>query len=259
MIKIHQTALVAPDARLGAGCEIGPWAIVSPGAVLGENCVVAPRAVVGSGARVGNGVKIGVGALVAVEPQDLKYDGSPTLLEVGDGCTIREYATLSASTDPERPTRIGPRCLVMAYGHVGHDCEIGANCVLSNGVQLAGFVALGDGCNLGGLSAVAQNCTLGAGVFVGGLSKVDRDVPPYSKALGNPARWGGFNRIAAERMGLPPERAARLERALRELYRSGRPAAEVLAELASDPGLGEYADFVMRRRMGLIQVPRGNR
>ena len=256
MIKIHQTAIVAPDAQLGDGCEIGPWAIVSSGAELGERCVVAPRAFVGPGARVGNGVKIGIGAAVAVEPQDLKYDGAPALLEVGEGCVIREYATLSVATTQDRPTRIGPRCLVMAYAHVGHDCEVGANCVLSNGVQLAGHATLGDGCNLGGLSAVAQFCVLGAGVFVGGLSKVDRDVPPYSKALGNPARWGGFNRVGAERAGLSPERAARFEGALRELYRRGRPVDEVLAELAADPELAPYAAFRARRRTGLIQTPR---
>ena len=251
--QVHPTALVSPQAHLGVGVTVGPFAIVEPGAVVGEGCALAARAFVGAGARLAAGVQVGIGAVVGSIPQDRKYDGAPTLLEVGAGAVIREYATLNISTTLAQATRVGAGCLVMAYAHVAHDCFVGERCVLSNGVQLGGHVIVGAGSNLGGLSAVHQFCTVGAGSFVGGLVKVDRDVPPYSKVLGHPAAWGGFNLVGAERAGLEREQCLARERALRVLYRHGLLADEALGRIDAEFGLPEWREFAAVRRMQLLR------
>ncbi len=254
-MKIHPTAIVEAD-DLPSDVVIGPWAYVQSGVRIGAGCLIAARATICSGAVLGNRVEVGIGAVVGEAPQDKKYRGEKTGLIVEDGVVIREYATLHRATSLENPTRVGERSLIMAYAHVAHDCQIGRDSVLSNGVQLAGHVLLGAGCNLGGLSAVHQFCVLGDGVFVAGLSKVDRDVPPFSKAIGNPARWGGFNRLGAERLGFSKEEVERREQALRLIYRKKISTEEALKELSSRSSLPEYHWFCAVRKSSLIQLPR---
>ena len=183
---IHPTALVDPTAELGQGIEVGPFAIIGPCVTLGDCCHIGPRATLERNVRLGAGVRVGQGSILGGDPQDLKYRGEETWVEVGDETVIREYATINRGTAASGITRIGARSFVMSYVHLAHDCHIGDGVIIANGTQLAGHVTIQDRASLSGVVAVHQFVTIGSFAFIGGCSRVNQDIPPYVKAVGNP-------------------------------------------------------------------------
>lgn len=190
------------------------------------------------GVSVGKNTHVFDGAILGGPPQDLKYAGEPTRLEIGENCTIREYCTLNRGTvQGGGCTRVANKVLVMAYSHIAHDCDIREGAVIANSCQLGGHVRIGEYATIGGVTAIQQRNQVGAYAFVGGTHKVDRDVPPCTKASGNPIRYGALNlhalRLHPEKF--PEERVKALSRAYRELYRGVRPVAEIIEELKNGP------------------------
>lgn len=231
---IHPSAFVHPLAKVHESAIVGPWCLVDAGAEISENVVLECRVHVYGGVFVGKNVHVYDGAVLGAPPQDLKYAGEDTRLEVGENTTIREFCTLNRGTAQGGGcTRVLDNVLIMAYSHIGHDCEVKSHAVLANGCQLGGHVRIGEFATIGGTTAIQQRNQVGAYAFVGGTLKVDRDVPPASKAFGNPLKWGALNlhalRLHPEEF--PQERIDSLSRAYRSLYRSGRAIAEVVEEL----------------------------
>lgn len=235
---IHPSAFVHPSVQIPASAAVGPWCLIDEGARIGENVVLESRVHVYGGTSIGAGTHVFDGAVLGGPPQDLKYAGEETFLDIGERCVIREYCTLNRGTvQGGGCTRVASDVLVMAYCHIAHDCEIGEHAVLANGCQLGGHVRIGAYATLGGNTGVQQRNQVGAYAFVGATHKVDRDVPPASKAFGNPIKWGALN-LHALRLHtneFPQERIDALSRAYHELYRSGRPSAEVIEELKKGP------------------------
>lgn len=235
---VHPSAFVHSSVSVPESAVIGPWCLVDQGAEIGENVVLESRVHVYGGVSIGKNTHVYDGAVLGAPPQDLKYAGEPTRLEIGENCTIREYCTLNRGTvQGGGCTRVSDNVLIMAYSHVGHDCQISRGAVIANGCQLGGHVRIGEYATIGGVTAIQQRNQVGAYAFVGGTHKVDRDVPPCAKASGNPIRFGALN-LHALRLhpeAFPAERVANLERAYRMLYRSGRPMAEVIEELKNGP------------------------
>lgn len=241
---IHPSAYVSPKAKIADSACIGPWCLVDDFAEIGENVVLESRVHVLSRVKIGAGTFVFDGASLGNAPQDLKFDGEDTTLEIGSRVKIREYVTLHRGTSASGKTFIGDDVLLMAYVHVAHDCRIENGAVISNGVQLGGHVHVGEYANIGGTSGVAQNCRIGAFSFVGASLKVDRDVPPYVKALGNPLRFAGVNlhalRKSPERF--PESRIVEIERLYREFYHSGIPVGEKAKKMAEseDPAIRSF-------------------
>lgn len=231
---IHSSAYVHPSVKIPESTIIGPWCLIDEGSEIGENVMLESRIHVYGGVRIAEKTKIFDGAILGAPPQDLKYAGEPTRLEIGAGCTIREYCTLNRGTvQGGGCTRVAENVLIMAYSHVGHDCQIARGVVIANGCQLGGHVRIGQYATIGGVTAIQQRNQVGAYAFVGGTYKVDKDVPPCTKAFGTPIRYGALNlhalRLHPEEFS--EERIQNLERAYRALYRSGRPMAEIVEEL----------------------------
>ena len=235
---IHPSAFVSPQAKVHETASIGPWCLVDAGAEIGENVILESRVHVYGGVSVGRGTHVYDGAILGAPPQDLKYAGEPTRLEIGERCTLREYVTLDRGTvQGGGCTHVADNVLVMAYSHIAHDCDIREGVVIANGCQIGGHVRIGEYATLGGVTGIQQRNQVGAYAFVGGTHKVDRDVPPCTKACGNPIRYGGLN-LHALRLHpdlFPEARIEALSRAYRELYRSGRSVAEVVEELKKGP------------------------
>lgn len=235
---IHPSAYVHPSVAIPQSATIGPWSLVDAGAKIGENVVLESRVHVYGHVSVGDNTHIYDGAVLGAPPQDLKYAGEPTRLEIGESCTIREYCTLNRGTvQGGGCTRVADNVLIMAYSHVGHDCQVGRGVVIANGCQLGGHVRIGEYATIGGVTAIQQRNQVGAYAFVGGTYKVDKDVPPCTKAFGNPIRYSGLNlhalRLHPEEF--PEERIVALERTYRALYRNTRPASEIIEELKKGP------------------------
>ena len=217
---IHPTAIVHPDAVLGENVTIGPYAIVGENCTVGDDCVLAPRSVLERNVKLGRGVKVGIGSILGGDPQDLKYQGEETTVEIGDGTVIREYATINRGTSQSLKTTVGRGSFVMSYVHLGHDCHVGDGVILSNAVQLAGHVIVEDRAIISGLSAVHQFARIGKHSFVGGCSRVAKDVPPFVKAVGNPVKLYGLNSVGLQRSGFAEATIAELKKAYRLLFRS---------------------------------------
>lgn len=230
---IHPSAVVAPSARVHEGAFIGPWCVLEPGVEVAEGARLEARIHVFQGTKIGEGTAVYDGCVLGAPPQDLKYGGEPTELLIGKRCLIREYCTINRGTKASGKTVIEDDALLMAYVHVAHDCVIGKGAVVSNSCQLGGHVQVGEYATIGGTAGVQQRQKIGAYSFVGASLKVDKDVPPAVRALGNPLRFAGLNLHALRRFPdrFPAERVAALDLAYRALYRSGRPAAEVIDEL----------------------------
>jgi len=197
---------IHPNARIDTGVNIQNFVTIEENVVIGKNCWIGSGAVIMNGARLGDNVKIFPGAIIAGIPQDLKFDGEESLVEIGDNTTIREYVTINRGTAAAGTTHIGQNCLIQAYCHIAHDCIIGDHCIMSNNATLAGHVTLEDYAILGGMSAVHQFSRVGAHTMIGGYSKVRTDVPPYVKADRDPLAYEGVNSIGLKRRGFSQER-----------------------------------------------------
>ena len=255
---VHSTAIVAPGAQLHPSVEVGPYAVIGPQVKVGEGTTIGPHAVVEGDTTLGKHNRIWQFASVGAAPQDLKYQGEPTTLVVGDGNQIREFTTLHRGTaGGGGVTRIGSQNLFMAYSHVAHDCVVGSGCVLANSVALAGHVEISDHVILGGLAAVHQFTRVGRHAFVAAGSMVVMDVPPFCTVQGDRAELAGLNTVGLTRHGFTPEQVARVKEAYRVLFRSKLGLNEALtnlrAEFKGHPEIDLLLDFIAASKRGLTR------
>lgn len=255
---IDSRAIVSPRAELASDVEVGPFAIIGADVELGPGTVVGPHAVVQGPTRLGTGNRIYQFASIGEAPQDRKYRGEPTRLEIGDRNVFREYCTVNRGTaQGEGVTRIGHDGLFLTASHVAHDCRIGDHVVFSNVASIAGHVEVGAWVQLGGLCAIHQFCKIGEHAFVGGGAIVSRDVPPYVMITGNPAVPHGVNAEGLRRRGFTSEQIRHLRQAYRILYRMElklEEAVERLTALAREqPELGPLVEFIARSSRSLTR------
>ena len=243
--RIHPTALVSDDAVIGDGVTIGAFSIIGEGCVIGDGCTIAPRATLERFVTLAPNVKVGSGSILGGDPQDLKFKGERTTVEIGEGTTIREYATINRGTAHSLKTSVGSNSFIMSYVHLAHDCHIGSGVILGNAVQLAGHVTVEDRAIVSGLSAVHQFVRIGAFSFIGGCSRVSKDVPPYIKAVGNPIKLYGLNSVGLQRNNFPEETVRELKRAYRLFFRSELNLTQARERAASElPDIPELAHFL---------------
>jgi len=232
---VHPTAIVAEGAELGPGTHVGPYAVIGPRVRFGAGCRVMAHAVVTGCTEVGPETEIHPHAVVGGPPQDVKYKGSDTRLVIGARNIIREHVTINTGTEMGGGvTTIGDDNIFMANTHVAHDCVVEDRVILANNVMLAGHVRVRKGAILNGGVGVHHFTTIGAYAYVGGLSRITRDVPPYMIVEGHPSRVRGLNVIGLKRAGFGEEKVSSLKRAYKLLYRSDRPTREALAQLRVD-------------------------
>jgi len=252
---IHPTAIVDGSAELADGVSIGPYSIVGPGVTLGRGTTVASHVLVERDTTIGEECMLYHGAVVGSDPQDLKYQGEPTRLLVGDRTVVREYATLNRGTTALGRTTIGSDCLLMAYAHVAHDCQIGDHVIVSNSVNMGGHVTIGDWAVVGGGSLIHQFARIGCHAFVGGGTAVRKDVPPYVKASGSPMQLYGLNSVGLQRRGFSDDVRRELKRAYRLFFASSHNTSQALArardELRLLPEIETFLSFFEQSERGV--------
>ena len=256
MTGIHPTAIVDPDARIGANVSIGAYAMIGPDCVIGDNCVISPRATLERHVRLADGVKVGIGSVLGGDPQDLKFKGEVTTVEIGANTVIREYATINRGTAQSFKTSVGENSFIMSYVHLAHDCHVGNGVIISNATQLAGHVTIEDKAIISGVTAVHQFVKIGKFSFIGGCSRVPKDVAPFVKAVGNPIKLFGLNSVGLERNGFPEEVRRELKRAYRLFFKSelnlSQAREKANAELHPYPEVQEFLRFFDNSDRGLV-------
>jgi UDP-N-acetylglucosamine acyltransferase len=253
--RVHPTAVVDPDVELGAGVEVGAYAIIGPNVRVGAGTRIGPHVVIERDSHIGADCRIHPGAVLGGDPQDLKYDGASALLVVGDRTVVRECATLNRGTSARGRTEVGADCLLMAYAHVAHDCLLGHHVVIANAVNMGGHCEIGDWAIVGGMTPLHQFVRIGEHAFVGGLSAVRKDVPPFVKASGDPLRLFGLNTVGLQRRGFTEDERMALRRAYRILFRSktnlGEAVAMARAELGSHAHVETLLGFIEASERGV--------
>lgn len=253
--KIHPTAIVDAKAQLGANVEIGPWAYVGPNCVVGDGSVIHMRATLEEHVILGTNVTVGIGTVLGGKPQDLKFKGEVTTVEIGDGTTLREYLTINRGTSESFKTTVGKNCFLMSYVHLAHDCHVGDGVIISNGTQLAGHVTVHDRAIISGLCAVHQFAKIGRHSFIGGASRISKDIPPFVKAVGNPVQLYGLNSVGLQRSGFADEVVSELKKAYRLFFRSDMNISQALekaGELKQFPEVKAFTDFVEASGRGVV-------
>ena len=255
---IHPQAIVSPQAELAADVSVGPFTVIGPDVHIGPGTVIGPHAVINGPTTIGAENRIFQFASIGDAPQDKKYKGEPTRLEIGDRNIFRESCTINRGTTHDQGvTRIGNDNLFMAYTHVAHDCVVGNNTVFSNCAALGGHVEIGDWVGLGGLSAVHQYTKIGAHAFLAGGAIVTRDVPPYLMVAGNPAAPHAVNAEGLKRRGYTEEQIRHIREAYRILYRSDLKLKEALEKMqpmaATQPEIQAFVDFIGRSTRSIVR------
>jgi UDP-N-acetylglucosamine acyltransferase len=255
-ITVDPSARVAPEAQLGPGVRVGPYAVIGPQVRIGAGTIVEAHAVIDGDTTLGADNHIYPFTSVGLPPQDLKYHGEATRLELGDRNVVREFVTLNRGTGGGGGvTRIGSDNLFMAYAHVAHDCQVGSHTIFANGATLAGHVEVADHATIGAFSAVHQFCRVGIYGFLGGYTVATKDVLPYSKTVGNRARIYGVNTLGLTRRGFSTEVIAAIRHAYRVLLQSRLNTSEALARLESEPMVAEVrvlVDFIRSAKRGVV-------
>jgi UDP-N-acetylglucosamine acyltransferase len=237
---IHPASFVDDKAQIGSGVTIGPGAVIGPDVTIGDGVSIGSHALVTGWTRIGKGCKLHHSAVVGSPPQDLKYTGEPSYLEIGEHTEIREFVTANLASEPGATTKIGSRCLLMAYSHVAHNCMVGDHVIVANAVQMAGYVTLEDWAIVGGGTLIHQFVRIGRHAMVGGGSRITQDVAPFVKAAGSPPRLAGLNSVGLQRRGFSPEVCEALERSYKILFRERATVDEAVARMrAAFPNVPE--------------------
>ncbi len=253
---IHETAVIHSSAKIGNDVSIGPYSVIEGNVTIGDGTSIGPHVVIKEFVKIGRNNRIFQFASVGEIPQDLKFGGEETWLEIGDNNTIREYVTLNRGTgEGGGITRVGNNCLLMAYVHIAHDCIIGSNVIMANGVTLAGHVTIEDFAILGGLVAIHQFVRIGSYSMIGGYSAVTRDIAPFITASGNRAKPYGLNLIGLKRNGFSAEEIKELKDAYRTIFRSADPLEEtviIVREKYPESDRVQYlVDFIENSERGI--------
>lgn len=253
---IHPTAIVSPKASLGSNVRVGPFAIIGEHCEVGDGCVIETRATLERNVRLAPNVVVGNGTVVGGDPQDLKFKGEDTWVEIGEGTRLREYLTINRGTAHSFKTTVGKGCFLMSYVHLAHDCHVGDGVIISNGTQLAGHVTIEDRVIISGLVAVHQFVKIGRHAFVGGCSRVAKDVPPFLKAVGNPVKLYGLNSVGLQRSGFSDETIRELKRAYRLFFRSELNVSQAMerarSELQQMPEVAHFLRFLEDSQRGVV-------
>lgn len=256
-MEVHKLSIVDPKAQIGKNVTISPFAMISGDVVIGDNCWIGPFASIQDGTRMGKNCKIFQGAIVGSIPQDLKFEGEESILEIGDNVIVREYCTLNRGTKAGYRTSIGSDCLLMAYVHVAHDCIIGNHVILANNVTLAGHIEIGDYAVLGGLTAVHQFVKIGKHSMIGGGSLVGKDVPPFVKASRDPLSYAGVNTVGLSRRGFTPEQQQLIADIYRLIFVKGGNISQsvnnITEQFVDSPEKNAILDFISRSERGLMK------
>ena len=256
-VTIHPLAVVSPGAELGENVTVGPFCTVGPDVRLGDGVTLRSHVSVDGHATVGAGCEIWPFASIGGKTQDLKYKGGAPRLVVGENTVIRECATLNCATFDGGETRVGSKCLIMAYCHVAHDCVVGDRVIMANNATLAGHIVVEDDVILGGLTGVHQFVRIGRMSILGGYTKAVKDVPPYMMADGDPLKVYGPNKVGLERHGVSPEAQQALKQAYKIVFRTDLRVAEALArieaELAPTPEIRNFVEFIRNSERGIAK------
>jgi UDP-N-acetylglucosamine acyltransferase len=254
--NIHPTAILEKGVVLDSNVTVGPYSLIGPRVEIGADTTIGPHTVIECNTRIGRGSSLGVGCVLGGAPQDRKYDNEETWLEIGDETEIRDYSTIHRGSAARKRTSIGNRCFLMTYVHVAHDCVLDDDVVLANGVQLAGHVHIASFAYISGLTPIHQFVRIGTHAFVGGGSRLPQDVPPYTRAAGNPYKLYGINTLGLTRAGFASETRLALKHAYRLLFNSDLPKAEaaerVRRENANFPEVIHLVNFVSRSERGAL-------
>ena len=255
---IDSRAVVSPRAELAADVTVGPFSVIGPDVTIGAGTVVGPRVVINGPTRIGAHNRVFQFASIGDAPQDMKYRGEPTRLEIGDRNVFREFTTVNRGTAHDQGvTRIGNDNLLMVYSHVAHDCTVGSNTVFANCAALGGHVEIGDWAILGGLAAVHQFSKIGAHAFLAGGAIVTRDVPPYVMVAGNPAVPHAINSEGLKRRGFGPAQIRNIREAYRIVYRSGLRLSDALDRLEPDgaeqPEVKVFIEFIRHSGRSVVR------
>jgi UDP-N-acetylglucosamine acyltransferase len=256
--QVHPSALVQPGAKLADGVAIGAYAIIGESVEIGEGTWIGPHVVIDGRVRIGRNNRIYQFASIGAPPQDKKYGGEDTAVEIGDGNTLREYVTINRGTARDAGvTRVGDDNWIMAYVHFAHDCQIGSHTIFANACELAGHVQVGDWAILGATTLVHQFVHIGAHSFTGMGTYLPQDLPPYVMAAGNMAKPYGINSEGLRRRGFSTRTIGRIKRAYRTLYRSGLALEEAKRQLAAQaaecPEVAALLEFLERSKRGFIR------
>ncbi len=226
-------AYIHPDAKIGAGVTIEPFAVIDGNVEIGDGTFIGAHAVIRDGARIGRNCRIFPGAVIAGIPQDLKFRGEDTVAVIGDNTTLRECVTVNRGTASKGHTLVGSDCLIMAYSHIAHDCEVGNGVIISNASQLAGEVIVDDFAVIGGGSLIHQFCHIGSYIMMQGGALVNKDIPPFVLAAREPISYTGVNVIGMKRRGFTNEQIAETQEIYRLLYKDGLNITEAVANIES--------------------------
>jgi UDP-N-acetylglucosamine acyltransferase len=258
MAKIHSTAIVDPKALLAADVEVGPYAIIGPDVKIAEGTIVEAHAYINGHTTIGKKCQIFPFACVGMKSQDLKYvDGSVTYVEIGDETVLREYSTIHLGTKPGEITRVGNKCLIMAYCHVAHGCRVGNNVIMSNLASLAGDVIVEDSAVLGGMAGIHQFCRVGTHSMIGGATKIRQDCPPFmiTDNVNGETKVVGPNIVGLQRRGFSAEMRSSIKEAFRLLYREGLNRGQALErikyEIEQTPEIQALMQFYVDSQRGV--------
>ena len=255
-ISIDSRAAVSPKAQLGDNVVVGPFSVVEDNVVIGQGTEIGSNVLIANGARIGKECRIHHGAAVGTIPQDLKFRGEESTLEIGDHTTIREFVTLNRGTGRQGKTTIGHHCFIMAYAHVAHDCAVGSHVILANAVNMSGHVLIEDHVVMGGLVGIHQFVRVGCHAMIGGGYRVSKDVPPYVLAGQEPLMYQGLNVVGLRRRNFAPEVIGNIEGAYKYIYHENlnvtQAIAKIKAELPMTEEVKHIVDFVERSSRGII-------
>ena len=256
MTMIHPTAVIRDGAKIGKNNIIGPYCVISENVVLGDNNNLQSHVVIDGNTTVGDENNFFPFACIGTKPQDLKYKGEPTRVNIGNNNTIREYVTINASNGLEEDTNVGDNNLIMSYVHIAHNCQIGSNVIISSATTFAGHVHVLDHAIVSGMCAANQFVRIGRYAFVGGASQIKKDIPPFTRGQGTDYHLGGINSIGLQRRGFSSETIAEIKEIFRIFYRSGLNVSQAVAQAEELENLTDYQrefiEFAKSSERGIV-------